>query len=197
MSDGLIWGLSSLGAVLLVFFVLAIRFPDVVRDFFAGIEELDVTIKGFKVRRAVRPAGQAVRSKEGHEPDSRSLKDNLRTLPSTARILWVDDNPCNNKDEIEAFRKLGIRVETVRSNDEAEMAVQSRQYDLIISDIHRPESPTAGLELPERLSKVTGQVPPVCYYVGEATSPLTPDGHPVTDAPSELFSVVAQSLQSD
>ncbi len=196
MSDGLIWGLAVLGSVLVVFFVLAFKYPDVIRDFFHGIEELDLSIKGFKIRRAVRAAGYAVRQKEHREPDTKILRRNLETIPPSTHVLWVDDAPENNLREVDALGQLGVKVDTVRSNAEAESAVRQKDYGLIISDIgrRRPEPDNAGLLLPQKLADILPEVPPVVYYTGHAKSPQTADGYPVTDVPSALFEAIQSAL---
>lgn len=196
MSDGLIWGLAVLGCVLAIFFVLAFRYPDVIRDFFYGIEEFDLSIKGFKIRRAVRAAGYAVEQKEHRKPDTKILRENLETIPSSTHVLWVDDTPENNLREIDALELIGVKVDTVRSNAEAESAVRRKDYSLIISDIgrRRPEPDNAGLLLPHRLADILPEVPPIVYYTGHAVSPRTPAGYPVTDVPSALFEAIQSAL---
>lgn len=202
MSTPLIYGIASLAVALSVFLILAFRFPDVVSDFFAGISEVDISVKGFKIRRALRTAGQAVHEKEQREPDREALKRDFSSflaLPLDRRVLWVDDNPSNNAYEIETLERLGITVDAVESNSEAETAAKHRQYNLIISDIGRatPELPTAGLDLPRSLSHIIPVMPQIVYYVRKATSPKTPVGFPVTDKPTELFSLVIAALTHD
>jgi CheY-like chemotaxis protein len=91
-------------------------------------------------------------------------------------------------------------IETVRSNEEAIQRVRGREYDLVLSDIHRdsPESveaETAGLELPKQLMPDRNRVPPVIYYVGTAGASYTEDRYPVTDRPSELFRLIGDVLR--
>jgi CheY-like chemotaxis protein len=182
--------------LVLVFLVLAFRYPDVIRDFFDTIVEVDLSLRGFRVRRAVRAASQAVAEKEHREPDKRALRSTLSEIPPFAKVLWVDDHPDNNKYEIDTLERLGMDIDTVRSNAEAEAVVWRKVYDLIISDIGRgpPETPTAGLELPAKLADISLGNAPIIYYTGYATSPKTPGGHPVTDRPSELFNLITSEI---
>jgi CheY-like chemotaxis protein len=64
------------------------------------------------------------------------------------RILWIDDSVTNNRKERELLEGLGLKVEQVQSNATAQQALSGDGggYDLILSDIARPESPTAGME---------------------------------------------------
>ncbi|MCH7979353.1 MAG: response regulator, partial [Acidobacteria bacterium] len=62
-----------------------------------------------------------------------------------ANLLVVDDEKsiCEMLDI--AFRKAGHRVDTANSVPEARQKLQSRIYDIVISDIKMPQS--SGLEL--------------------------------------------------
>lgn len=68
------------------------------------------------------------------------------------KILWLDDNPRNNKSVITYLAQHNIQVETVTSNEEANKLVLTN-YDLIITDISRDNDEpgvsnknTAGIE---------------------------------------------------
>ncbi len=73
-----------------------------------------------------------------------------RTRPS-GRILWVDDQPTNNVYERQTFERLGIDVELSTSTNDALVKLAARRYDLIISDMGRPEDPQAGYLLLDRV----------------------------------------------
>jgi CheY-like chemotaxis protein len=200
VSEGLIGGLAALASGLIVFFVLAWRFPDVIRDLARRLTHITIRIPLIvTISGAMAPAARAVEEKEGHRPDEGKLRADLEAIPRSSRVLWVDDHPENNELEIRALNRLGVQVETVASNEEAEQAVRRNSYDLIISDIGRdePEEPKAGLELPRKLATVTAHPFPIVYYTGYAESPQTPDGYAVTDRPSELFSLIRSELSSD
>lgn len=122
------------------------------------------------------------RSDIGHA--SRRLADSSR-LTKGARILWVDDQPENNELEAALFREAGAAVDFRESTDAAMKAIKSRDYDLIISDVARPESPKAGLEFAEGLTNLAG-TPPVILYVGYAEKPVPPFVFGLTDKSDEL-----------
>ena len=62
-----------------------------------------------------------------------------------ANLLIVDDEPsiCEMLDI--AFRKSGHRVETAASVAEARRKLESRMFDVVITDIRMPQ--VSGLEL--------------------------------------------------
>jgi CheY-like chemotaxis protein len=57
-----------------------------------------------------------------------------------ARVLWVDNNPVNNREERRAFRLLRIEVHNCLNTDEALEALCLDDYDLVISDIERRDA---------------------------------------------------------
>jgi CheY-like chemotaxis protein len=62
------------------------------------------------------------------------------------RILWVDDNPAENKTLVEVLSREGSDVELVESGDEAEARLKSGPpVDVVISDIPRHGREDAGL----------------------------------------------------
>lgn len=62
-------------------------------------------------------------------------------------VLWVDDNPRNNRLAMIALRRLQLDVEQVLSTEEALAHLQRRPYDLVISDMGRGSNLRAGYDL--------------------------------------------------
>jgi CheY-like chemotaxis protein len=92
----------------------------------------------------------------------------LIDLPEQKRVLWVDDQPANNRREAAALAKLQIEVVAVRSTDEALVRLSNDRegFDLVISDWTRAdELPMAGLLLLTRM-RVSGHKQPLIYYHG-------------------------------
>ncbi len=141
--------------------------------------------------------GNAIKDKEGVATDPDQLAEDFRDFPGARSILWVDDNPQHNEHEMKALKGLGLRIDTVMTNNEAVRALLTGQYDLIISDIGRgpPEPETGGLKLPGMLLKFCPRIPPIVYYVGNQSDPETPQGFHVTSRPSELFRLVKSMLR--
>ncbi len=112
------------------------------------------------------------------------------------QVLWVDDQPEGNRDEIRALHELGLGVVTAVSNAQAVELFRAHRYAMIISDIRRqaPEARTAGLELPAALRRIRADLPPVIYYVGYVAQPYTEEGQPVVSQAKELLQLVEAML---
>ncbi len=121
--------------------------------------------------RAVRTVEQRVA--RNHEQLARS------------RVLWVDDQPENNRVERTYLRDLGVTFATAASSDQAYALLAEVDPTVLITDIARPESPTAGLKMARALA---GKRPnlSVIGYVGDLQAG-TPDGFfGITNRPDEL-----------
>jgi CheY-like chemotaxis protein len=77
-----------------------------------------------------------------------------RQEPRPLSILWVDDNPRNNASLIDALRAQNHTVNLARTTAEALKDPMLEDYDLILSDVGRPEGPRAGIELLRALRKM-------------------------------------------
>lgn len=167
------------------------RYPEEVRSLVRRTASIKISGEGI----AWTIFREAVEEKEGEAP-ANELRPELRRV-SGGRILWVDDLPSNNRLEIQALRAAGVAIDTATSNEEALSYLDAGDYDLILSDIHRPppQGTDAGLELPSLLRESRQQAP-LAYYVGEKTGAATPDGHPVFDTPSALLKHVATTVES-
>jgi serine/threonine-protein kinase len=99
----------------------------------------------------VAVAGLLIR--ESPAPDSV-----IPTHPDSApHVLWVDDDPANNRFIIEQFNARGVRVTTVLNTAQALERYHPDTHQLVISDMGRFEGPEgayvarAGLDLLEAL----------------------------------------------
>lgn len=79
--------------------------------------------------------------------------------PSSKRILWVDDRPKNNSFLVAALEERGARVETALSTAEAIASAKRANYDIVISDMGRPEGDHAGLDLTRKLKEIGARAP--------------------------------------
>jgi uncharacterized membrane protein len=70
----------------------------------------------------------------------------LRRL-ADASVLWVDDNPSNNYYEKKSLEAFGIHFTDSKSTADALEKLKANKYDVIISDMGRPENKLAGYEL--------------------------------------------------
>ncbi len=111
-------------------------------------------------------------------------------------VLWVDDKPDNNTSLTNAFTELGIGVFQARDTAEAKDLLARRRFDVIITDMGRPGSKTAGLELVN--DPVAAGIPTVVYsaswsgdHIGqEATYKVTQ----ITNDPSVVYEQVLALL---
>lgn len=86
----------------------------------------------------------------------------LEILPTSKRLLWVDDNPKNNSYLIAAIESQGHSVDIALSTDEGLKQFSHRQYHAVISDMGRPESDKAGIELAKKIRQSNTDIP---FYI--------------------------------
>lgn len=78
---------------------------------------------------------------------------------SGKRILWVDDKPKNNSYLMATLEERGVRVDTALSTDEGVAQFKKMNYDIVVSDMGRPESEKAGIDLTRKIKLVSPQTP--------------------------------------
>lgn len=121
------------------------------------------------------------------------------------RILWVDDIPLNNRNELRMFRSLGIASDAVISTQDAieRLERDETQFDLIISDMSRDGDNKAGLELIADYGTLVTQqnrAPddrlPLIFYIGNYNPTVgTPAGaFGITNRPDQLLHLVIDAL---
>ncbi|KQP37392.1 response regulator transcription factor [Pseudorhodoferax sp. Leaf274] len=79
------------------------------------------------------------------------------------RVLWVDDNPRNNSYLIAALLERGVEVDTALTTDEGLARFAAQRYDVVVSDMGRPEGRTAGIDLVRKLRAQGTEVPLYIY----------------------------------
>ncbi|KAJ5079468.1 hypothetical protein M0811_04489 [Anaeramoeba ignava] len=102
------------------------------------------------------------------------------------KILWVDDEPENNKPIIEVARKVGLKITTVIDTEKAILEYQKNpeEWFLIISDMKRievrtehpkekKEYPTAGLSLTQSIRQINKDIPIWIYSQYTRTHPIS------------------------
>lgn len=120
-----------------------------------------------------------------------------------AEILWVDDAPSQNRNEMRMLAAFGVTITVAATSDEAVVAqrmatAQSQPFDLVLTDISRElpaHDPEAGLAMLPRLRQ-EGFRQPVIYYVGqyERDRGTPPDALGITDRPDVLLHMVLDAL---
>lgn len=132
----------------------------------------------------------------------------LVAIREQKRILWVDDAPAGNAQEVSALLGLQIDVQQVMSTQAAldALAAAGPPFDLVISDWNRvprvePLTPE-GVRL-LRLMRRAGNATPLIYYHGEldekrarsrAQQARREGAFGATSMPGELFMLVRAAL---
>src|SRR5690348_5289350 len=95
------------------------------------------------------------------QPPDRAPREEA-TLRVGKRVLWVDDNPKNNSFLIASLEEKGIRVDTATNTREGIEKLMAAQYDVVISDMGRPESKRAGIDLAKEVRSINKSIP---FYI--------------------------------
>lgn len=80
-----------------------------------------------------------------------------------AVILWVDDHPSNNRQEVAYLKGRRIAVHTAETTEDALKLLRMNDYRLVLSDLGRGDDRLAGLKL-AALMKQQGMDEPVIIY---------------------------------
>jgi CheY-like chemotaxis protein len=94
---------------------------------------------------------------------ARRITPNVLRAALARRILWVDDHHDKNSFERDALAALGFQITLAQSTDEAVAILQEEVFDVVISDMHRPAEPRAGLALVGRLRNHNIDTPYIIY----------------------------------
>ena len=168
------------------------------------------------------------------DEDERPSIDNIEELLGTAispsveqrlpttRILWVDDNPFNNRYVTLSLESLGMRITNALSTREAMFYLDQATFDVVITDMCRQESCKCkqaictddelarldGYDLLARMEDKRSPVlnPPVIIYATYSGAP----GHPFreirqearrfgafarTRSPTELIQLIVRAIE--
>jgi CheY-like chemotaxis protein len=113
-------------------------------------------------------------------------------------ILWVDDNPKNNAEEIRELTLAGATVTAVESTQHAISILASRAFDVIISDMLRDDETAAGLDLLRGVQAIGLDVPVIIYsssYSAEgANAAIGAGAFHWANSPTKLQRLVVQAV---
>jgi len=217
----LVWPVAVL--IIVLFFLISFRAPikRLVEDLQSGKGKLGPSGIEFEFGRrqaeAAAALGAASESKggeataEGKAPD-RDRPDEIASAVATvkltalsrladAQILWVDDNPSNNLHERRSLEAFGIRFTTSTSTADAVEKMRTKKYDVVISNMGRPDDLRAGYTLLKEKQKL-GDTAPFIIYSGSGrqehkTEALGKGAFGSTTSPQELFLLVLRAIQGD
>lgn len=102
------------------------------------------------------------------------------------RVLWVDDQPENNRTERSYLRDLGVAIVVATSTHEGLSLVDREDPTVVITDIARKDDAVAGLSLASRLAATRPSLP-VIGYVGTLQPGVPPGFFGITDRPDTLI----------
>ncbi len=118
-----------------------------------------------------------------------------------AKVLWVDDYPENNFYERSFLEALDIQFTISTSTENAlECVSGNNKFNVIISDMERPDGDQAGYILLEKLQR-KGIHTPFIIYAGSNRSEHREEtkrrgGFGTTNNPKELFQLVIDAIQT-
>jgi len=113
-----------------------------------------------------------------------------------ARLLWVDDEPRNNRGLVTILRSLGAEVDQVRATDDALKLLHRHHYDVVISDIRRPEGDDAGIAMVSRM-KDEGVFKWTIFYVLRKEDGVPAHAFNITNRPDHLLHYVMDALERE
>lgn len=80
-------------------------------------------------------------------------------IRNSKRVLWVDDRPKNNSFFVATLEDKGIKVDIALSTEDGMDKFRSLSYDIVISDMGRPEGEKAGIDLAQKIRGLNKDVP--------------------------------------
>lgn len=212
LADVLVW------PAIVAYFL--IRFGPYLKDFFSSAAEFSFKGAGFEATAkrkqteiaASLVAARAAKPENSTEPASvarearaianlvaGSVTPRAIRRADRSQILWVDDRPNNNINERQAMEALGISFTLSTSTDDALARLKNQQYDIIISDMGRPQDPQAGYTLLDSLRAIGDQTPFIIYAGSQApehrSEARSRGAISCTNQPDELFELVLMALQ--
>lgn len=111
------------------------------------------------------------------------------------RVLWVDDHPEHNREELRVMELLGFDVEVARTTAEGVRRNRISLFDAVITDMDREGEPSAGLDLARQL-RHHGFAGPIFVYLMNFDPRLgkAPEVTEITNRPDDLVRYLVGSL---
>ena len=117
----------------------------------------------------------------------------LCSLLSGSRLLWIDDHPTGNLNEVRLLRRLGVIIDLATDDAEARRQLAGAVYDIVLSDMGRGQDSDAGEKLIPEIERAM-LAPMLIFYVGrDRTVPKGAFG--LTRRPDELFNLILDALE--
>lgn len=131
--------------------------------------------------------------------DKRNSQQIHYTDTGVKQILWVDDNPANNRSIVDMFPENEVVFDLAKSTNEAIEKLARKNYTLIISDMKRKGSPDEGIQLLRLRNKKYSNIPFVIFsssksLAGYAHTAETEGADLVTNKVTELLGYIQTTL---
>ena len=144
---------------------------------------------------AMRGDADSAQSSEQLETRISSLENEIERT-----VLWVDDQPSNNRYEVSALQALGIDVLQATDNRQAYEYFKQKQIALVVTDIGRKNQATDGLDLVSTLSEQQAGVPVIVYtgiwgVENQGAEASGRGARAITASPVELTNLVLDLLK--
>jgi CheY-like chemotaxis protein len=127
--------------------------------------------------------------------------ESRRTEPSPTKLLWVDDEPDNNRWERRALESYGLRFTLAKDTETAKTLLSgSERFAAVISDMGRPGDSRAGITLLEWLRGGPNAAMPYFIYTSRRAAKRKPSAHApvplgITADPDELVEMVVSAVR--
>ena len=187
----LILGIAFLGLLVLILFRFARPgVPVTAEGSFAGAK---IKLSVGQRQEAEEHLTAAAKDRGGNPAAAAKQLSQVSAIEPT-RILWVDDQPDVNLSENLMLQALGLSVMSVTSSAAAKRCLETGMFDLLITDLTRPDTATgaddrdAGLQLLRDLKVGANPIKRIVYALqiseregearglGASAVETTPDG---------------------
>lgn len=122
----------------------------------------------------------------------------IAPLLRDTRVLWIDDNPANNRYERALLESFGVRIDTVTSSADGERAARENIYTLIITDLAREGRDNEGLLFVARLVASKTYVWTIAYTGSDQQGQARPPHlFGITNRPDHLMHLVCDVVERE
>lgn len=194
----------------LIIAVVMLRLLPQIRSLSQNVEEFSVrgplntnfTLRTSRAERNLSDAyeqrfGKAAPASIAKEVQGLARPGVLRRLQG-ARALWVDDDPDNSRYERRALEALGIEFSLAPDTQQALDKLRGGAFDLVISDMSRPESSRAGYDLLDAVRRLNPTLPFLVYSSSDKPEDVAEakrrGARGATNNPVELLRMVVETV---
>lgn len=122
--------------------------------------------------------------------------ERIKSILQNAHVLIVNDIPSEMNNVINILESLGIKISVVKSTAEALEMMRRRQFDTVISDMRRGDSPNEGqIFLQQTIEQNLSR--PTIFTVGhlEPGKGVPPYAFGITNRVDEMLNLVFDALE--